>query len=244
MKYLLLISVLPSIILLLFIYTNDKIEKESKRLILKLFLFGLIIAPIIGEFENFFGKFLFPFKNETIRNFVDTFFIIAFLEEGGKFWIIKEDTWKNKKFNYTFDGLVYAVSASLGFATIENIFYVFSSFLVEETTAFDSYYIAAFTGILRMIFSIPLHFSCAVLMGFFYGKAKLFHEYNIFQKSKFYNFLAVFLPVIGHGLYDFGLFSAKYSYLSVLTAIILDLLAVFLIIYSKKKNYPIPNSGI
>ena len=57
MKYLLLISVLPSIILLLFIYTNDKIEKESKRLILKLFVFGLIMAPIIGEFENFFGNF-------------------------------------------------------------------------------------------------------------------------------------------------------------------------------------------
>jgi RsiW-degrading membrane proteinase PrsW (M82 family) len=69
--------------------------------------------------------------------------------------------YNNKNFNEPFDGIVYAVIVSMGFATIENIIYVFQ------------YGFA--TGILRLFTAVPAHAAFGILMGYFLGKAKFTH---------------------------------------------------------------------
>lgn len=238
---LLLLSVFPPLFLLFLIYINDKIEKESKRLIVKLFFLGIISTLPIAMFETVFG-YILPFEDGSVLyHFIDVFFVIALFEEGIKYLITKNNTWKNKEFNYTFDGIVYACSVSLGFATLENIMYIVSSFFAETNeTTFDSFFLALLTGVLRMIFSIPLHFSCGVIMGFFYGNAKYYSNINMKSKAKIHKMLALFLPLFGHGLYDFGLFATQYASQSFLTAFMLDIAAIILIVIAKSSNRFIP----
>lgn len=73
-------------------------------------------------------------------------------------------TWRNPNFNYRFDGIVYAVFVSLGFAAFENIQYVLHYGLS--------------VALPRAIFAVPGHMSFAVFMGLFYGRAKLYEAWG------------------------------------------------------------------
>jgi len=91
---------------------------------------------------------------------------------------------KNPYFDEHFDGIVYSVCVGLGFATIENIFYVVG----------DGDW--ASVGIMRAIFSVPGHYAFAVLMGYYYA------QYH-FVKRSFFNGICIWaVPVIAHGIYD------------------------------------------
>ena len=91
-----------------------------------------------------------------------------------------------EEFNEPFDGIVYAVMVSMGFAALENIFYVFQ--------------FGYTTGILRAFTAVPAHATFGILMGFFMGKAK-------FSPSKIKNnLLGLGVATIFHGAYDFFLF--------------------------------------
>ena len=63
-------------------------------------------------------------QDDKYYKIILAFAVVAVVEEGTKFLLMKLKTWKNPNFNYSFDGIVYAVSVSLGFAAFENIKYV------------------------------------------------------------------------------------------------------------------------
>ena len=86
------------------------------------------------------------------------FFIVAMIEELGKFLGMLLMTWKNKNFDHSYDGVIYGVCSSLGFATLENVIYVFQGGIG--------------TGIMRAVSAVPLHCACGVVMGFLYAKAR------------------------------------------------------------------------
>lgn len=112
-------------------------------------------------------------------------------------------TWKSKAFDYAFDGVVYAVSTSLGFALLENIFYVFAN--TFELGAIEGFLPGLGIGISRAFLAIPLHTSVAIFMGFFYGKAKeATFRHKIF-KCMLFIFLALAVPILIHGIYDYAL---------------------------------------
>ena len=94
----------------------------------------------------------------AVYELVNCFFIVAMIEELGKFLGMLILTWKNKNFDHSYDGVIYGVCSSLGFATLENILYVFQGGIG--------------LGILRAVTAIPLHCSCGVIMGYFYSKAR------------------------------------------------------------------------
>ncbi len=175
---LLAISVLPVILLLVFIYKQDKYEKEP---------FGLLMAAFFGGMVSIF---LVLGLVSLINNlwYSDTVFYSAFIEAGFpeelcKFVVLFLLIWRNKNFNEYMDGIVYASFVSLGFACLENILYVFGS-------GFG-------TGVMRAVISVPGHFLFGVLMGYFFSLAK-------FDKSKrpLYLLLSFLVPAIAHGLFD------------------------------------------
>ncbi len=90
----------------------------------------------------------------------------------------------NKNFNEPFDGIVYAVMVSMGFATLENILYVFHSGFT--------------TGVIRMFTAVPAHATFGALMGYFLGKAKF--SYN---RKLFFTLMALLTATAFHGSYDY-----------------------------------------
>jgi RsiW-degrading membrane proteinase PrsW (M82 family) len=185
---LLLLSIAPVMIVIIFIYFKDKFEKEPIHFLLKNFLLGAIVSIIITLILGTLASIIFPLSDvkSVFQQFIKAFIVVALVEEFSKFIIVKYYAQKNKEFNEPFDGIVYAVMVSMGFAALENILYVFQFGLS--------------TGILRAFTAVPAHATFGILMGYFMGKAK-------FSENKMkYNLFGLITATVFHGAYDFFLF--------------------------------------
>lgn len=181
---LLALAIAPGIAICIYIFLKDIYNKEPKRLLLASFLLGVL--TIIPPF--FFEKTLQPFfNNSLLHTGLFAFSVVAFSEEFSKFFVLRYYCYTRKNFDEPLDGIVYSVMISMGFATIENIIYVFNY--------------GYSTAIIRMFLSVPAHATFAVVMGYFAGKAK-FDSKNSFRLLTTGLFWAVFF----HGSFDFFLF--------------------------------------
>jgi RsiW-degrading membrane proteinase PrsW (M82 family) len=133
MLFLLLLAILPVILLLFFIYAKDSYEKEPIKLLIGLVVLGIVsaIPAIILEevlqsmIDPIFGV---PKKAPTYAyHFIIAFLGVAVVEEFVKFMAAFFPTWNHPAFNFKFDGIVYCFYASMGFALIENILYIFGN---------------------------------------------------------------------------------------------------------------------
>ena len=190
--YLLLfaIAILPVVVLMVFIYRQDKYQKEPVKSLVKAFIGGMIAIPldimIVTGLDLALG--------ETALS--QTVFFAAFMEAGipeelCKFIIFMIFIWRDKNFDEYFDGIVYATFIGLGFACVENIEYVFR-FGVQ-------------TGIIRALLSVPGHFLFGVVMGYFLSMAKFHPE----SRGK-YLWSGLLLSMLAHGLFDWLLMIASY----------------------------------
>lgn len=187
--YLLLLALAPAILLMMYVYFRDKYEKEPVNMILKGILIGAIIIFPVGFIENSiisFGKNL----DKIPKAAWDGFVVAGATEEAFKYLAVFILIWRNRNFNEKFDGIVYAVSVSLGFAAIENLFYVFSN--VNSTQV----------GLLRAFTAVPGHTIFGIVMGFYLGLAR-FSERN---RNKWL-IRAFTIPWLLHGIYDFLIMS-------------------------------------
>jgi len=185
---LLISAVAPSIALLYYFYIKDKYEKEPRQMLFKAFALGsLTVVPVVF-FElrlNIFDLAEMDYLMATYTAFV----VAGLVEEGFKFFIFWFFLWKNKNFNEMYDGIVYSVFISLGFATTENIGYVLLS--------------GFHTAFIRSITAVPAHALFGVTMGYYFGKARFAEE----KRRVRYLMLAFSVPIVLHGIYDFILFS-------------------------------------
>lgn len=185
---LLISAVAPSIALLYYFYVKDQYEKEPGQMLLRAFALGsLAVVPVVF-FElrlNIFDLAEMDYLKASYTAFV----VAGLVEEGFKFFIFWFFMWKNKNFNETYDGIVYSVFISLGFATTENIGYVLLS----------GYH----TAFIRSITAVPAHALFGVTMGYYLGKARFADE----KRKMKYLILGFVVPIILHGIYDFILFS-------------------------------------
>lgn len=185
---LLLLAVAPVFAVLLYVYAQDKYEKEPKRFLIFSFLFGAIISVLIVFILYFFtGRFI-PITDQFSvgQQFIQAFIVVALSEEFSKYIIVKYYAQPKKAFNEPYDGIIYAVMVSMGFACTENIMYVIEG--------------GYQTAILRAFTAVPAHATFGILMGYFMGKAK-------FSNNRFLlNMAGLFLAVLFHGAYDFFLF--------------------------------------
>ena len=188
---LLALAIAPGIVICLFIYFKDKYNREPLGLMLLSFFLGMlaIIPAIIIQLA--LTKPANQLMGEGVMyTAVFAFLIVALSEEGSKFLALRFMPYRRKAFDDPFDGIIYAVMVSMGFATLENIGYVLQNGLG--------------TGILRMFLSVPAHATFAVLMGYHIGLAK-FDTAN----RRTHMLLAIFWPVLFHGTFDFFLFLPK-----------------------------------
>lgn len=183
---LLIASILPVIILMIYFYYHDKYEKEPVKSLAKAFLGG-----VLSVFLTLFLVYLFPFpipenSPQAYLAFAQAFGQAGIPEEISKFAMLFLFIWRDKNFNEYYDGILYAVFVSLGFACVENIMYVMQYGMG--------------TAISRGILAVPLHALCGVVMGYYFSLAKFTNHTTI-------NLLkSLFFAILAHGVYDFILF--------------------------------------
>lgn len=184
-------AVIPAIVLLVKIYKADKLDKEPLGLLIALVFWGAVsttLAVFTEEVGTGILDTLWP-EDSLLYRLLMYFVVVGLSEEGFKYLLLKRHTWRSADFNCQFDGVVYATAVSLGFALWENIGYV------------AMYGMG--TALVRAVTAVPGHACFGVFMGAFYGMAKRYSNYGCEAQSKRCRHLAVLLPTVLHGFYDF-----------------------------------------
>ena len=188
---LLAIAVLPAVYLLYSIYKLDPVEKEPAKLLVRLLVLGALACVPAIALESLGTTYLMGGMpaSSIPALLLENFIVIALAEELCKYVMLRLATWKHAAFDYVFDGIVYAVFVSLGFAILENIGYVMQ--------------FGMGTGIMRAFTAIPGHAVFGVYMGTFYGLAKRAQGLGNRSWAAGLSICAVVVPMICHGFYDF-----------------------------------------
>ncbi|MCP4218824.1 MAG: PrsW family intramembrane metalloprotease [bacterium] len=202
---LLVLAILPGCLLLYYILHMDRREKEPFGLVMGTMALGAFsVIPVIIV-EMLLQK-LPVYGGGNILNAVTTAFIqVAWVEEVAKLGVVLLFSWRNKQFNEENDGIVYVGASALGFAMLENIFYVLGKGVV--------------VGIMRAVTAMPLHCFTAVIMGYFVGLAKFppglttdaddpaYNRTALLKARRKYIFKGFFIAYFIHGLYDALIFT-------------------------------------
>jgi len=183
---LLALALAPGAAIGLYIYLKDKHEREPVGLLMRSFFFGILSVFVTLLISRVIGNFITIDEQSVSEQAVHAFLIVALVEEFSKFIFVRGILYNNSNFNEPFDGIVYSVMVSMGFATFENILYVTEGGIG--------------TAFMRMFTAVPAHASFAILMGFYLGKAKFEH------KKSYYALHALGVATLFHGAYDYCLF--------------------------------------
>ena len=135
---------------------------------------------------------------------ISSFLSAAPVEEVLKFTVLYSLVYKMKDFNEPIDGIVYGVSVSLGFATLENIYYVYVLSDYFGTTSQG-------LAILRSFSAIPAHGIFGATMGYFFMKYTFIKKQNNLA-------LCMIVPILLHGAYNY--FAGSFFIISLLIVII------------------------
>jgi len=213
---LLLMTILPSILIILFFVNSDKFKEPTKEII-KIFFLGILITIPAYILNTYIGDFLYK-NTEVSEGLISSFLTAAPVEEGLKLSVLYYFVYKMKEFNEPLDGIVYGVTASLGFATLENIYYVY---LLADDFEITSMALA----VIRSFSAVPAHAVFGIFMGYFFMK------YSFIKKGDNL-FFAFIIPFVLHGCYNLFLNSNFY------VALILIMIAwiVALILFSRLKK--------
>lgn len=214
-------ALLPAAALCIYIFKKDRVEKEPVGLLIGLLVMGCVICYPAAQLEHLLNSLINGFFRGFATEIDGTYYLqgfsyklyhaskyfigVALVEEGLKFLVMFLVTKDNKNFNSLFDGVVYAVFVSLGFAALENVLYVLKNGWMN--------------ALMRGILSVPGHMFFGVLMGYYYS---FWHMEKLAQKEEYRLMelgylsrraqvhtgrkqivMSLLMPVLAHGLYDY-----------------------------------------
>ena len=197
----LLITILPSLLIILFFVKSDRFP-EPTRQIIKIFMYGLFLCIPAFLINTELGNL---YANMGISEaLISSFLSAAPVEEVLKFTVLYSLVYKMKDFNEPIDGIVYGVTVSLGFATLENIYYVYFLSDYFDTTSQS-------LAVLRSFSAIPAHGIFGATMGYFFMKYTFIKKQNNLA-------LCMIVPILLHGAYNY--FAGSFFIISLLIVII------------------------
>jgi len=179
MIILLSVAIAPGLALFSYFYLRNQISSEPSKTLFHTFLYGAILT-----FPILFIQHVFEFENIFQSLFLRNVLFTSALEEFFKWLILVMVIYKHVEFDNPYDGILYGASVSLGFATVENILYLF-------TYGLD-------TAFLRALLPVSSHAIFGVVMGYYLGRAK----FAVSQSSKPLLFVALIAPLGLHMMYN------------------------------------------
>lgn len=188
--------------LLWYFIHRDRYEPEPPKNIIRIYLLGALMVIPAALIKYIFQPVFNSTPSMIINAFIMSFFLIAPTEKLLKFFVVRIWIYNKIEFDEVMDGIVYRVASSLGFATVENIIYVFDK--------------GAGIGILRPFLSVPGYAFFSALMGYYIVQTK----FNKPAEPKLI-ILGLFWAVFVHGLYDFLLLTKTIRALLVIILIII-----------------------
>lgn len=211
-----LVAIAPVAWLLWTIYRKDSEQPEPTKWLVKAFVYGVLSVFLSFVISIPTSMILgWDIDKQTYSSFLeaitDSFLFAAIPEELAKLFMLWLLLRKNPFFDEHFDGIVYAVCIGLGFAALENIFYLFSG--IEDWSWIG-------IGIVRALISVPAHYFFAILMGYYYSIYHFGIDRSIKAKA-----MILAAPVVAHGIFDAILFSMQID--ESLSGIIMILFIVF-----------------
>ena len=219
----LLITIVPSILILLYFFLSDRF-KEPKGTIALVFFLGILICLPAGIINDFMYN-NFNDESELSEKLYSSFLGPAWSEELLKFAILYFIILKRNEFNEPMDGLVYGVTVSLGFATYENYTYVYEwAVAIAKEEDFSAEAFSYLVALGRSYSAIPLHGFNGAVMGYYFGM-------YAFTGNKNYLALSLALPYLFHGFYNYLLFPN-----SMVIIVILVIFSIYLHNELKKKQ--------
>ena len=184
-------ALLPAVFLMRYIYGKDRVEKEPASLLGSLIVQGVLaaLAAIVLELLAERLLDLSPItRDSALYYIVMAFFVVAATEEGTKFFFLYRRTWNSPEFDYRFDGIVYSAFVSLGFAAFENVKYIIGYGLTAALP--------------RAFLAVPGHLGFAVVMGYFYGRARMQENRGYPDRARINRITGYLCAVFLHGFYD------------------------------------------
>ncbi|WP_077213823.1 glutamic-type intramembrane protease PrsW [Bacillus dakarensis] len=179
-------GIAPGLALLSYFYLKDEYDSEPISVVSRAFIFGaLLVFPIM------FIQYVIDVENLVQNEWSHAFFSVSLLEEFFKWFVLFYTVYQHVEFDEPYDGIVYGVAVSLGFATAENILYLVAHG-VEHAIG-------------RALLPVSSHALFGVIMGFYLGKGK----FSQFSNRKWIS-LSLLLPFFFHGIYDYILISFEY----------------------------------
>lgn len=180
-------AIAPGIALLVYFYLKDRYDSEPVSLVVKIFLLGFLIVLPIMVIQH--GLQLWLGDNPYLFSFG----ISAGVEEAVKWFVIYHIVYNHTEFDEPYDGILYAVAVSLGFATVENVLYAYYNHATFESL------------LIRALLPVSGHALFGVMMGNYFGKAKFSEGSRKFR----YLIYSLIIPMFWHGIYDFIMLTVK-----------------------------------
>ncbi len=166
-------GIVPSILWLFFWLKEDKKRPEPRGLIALTFICGMLMVPLVIPFQKL---------TQIDSNGTLTFFIWATLEESLKFAAAYFIAIRRKEDNEPVDGLIYIMTAALGFAALENAIFIFQPLSSGNVTE------SLITGNIRFIGASLLHTISSAVIGIALGLS--------FYKDKFTKLFSVLFALL------------------------------------------------
>jgi len=175
-----LLAIAPAAFLLKYILVRNRYKRDPPRLIAITFLLGAL-----GIIPTTLLELFFQAPNPLLNAFVPT----AIVEEFMKFVAVRAKAYDSPSFSEPMDGIIYGITASLGFATVENIFYVMGFGAIS-------------TAIARAFLSVPSHAAFGGIMGYYLGLAKPFGTEHNKKKERQLIITGLAIAIVLHGIFD------------------------------------------
>ena len=216
----LLAGAVPGTLWLLYVYRKDRVAPEPWRLIVRVFALGVAAGWTIALIRPRLELWLMPTEDGPLADLADAFLVTAGGEELAKLFAFALGALWHADWDEPMDGIVYGAAAGLGFASIENAYFLSADGGWSVLAA------RAFTANLA-------HLAFSGSLGFAFGLAKLEGRWSWAVGA----WLAV---VVLHGAYDWLLFAGPtWSPLALLGVLPLALVAVGLkVTWARSRSRP------
>ncbi len=185
-----LIAFAPGVFWLWFFAKRHIYRPGPKRLLIQTFFLGMVsIIPAAILEAAFLDDLVLEDSANASTVATSMLFVVGPVEEASKFLAVRLVAYRSLYFDEPMDGLVYAAAASLGFASLENLFYVFSF------------------GAWVMIGRAPLSTVGHVIFGSFWGYALDRESQEGLRRSWLALAAGIGAAAIFHGLFNTAIFT-------------------------------------